>query len=137
MMYAQTLPRKGIWPNSSGRKKTQKIAILRVSQKCDNVELYHWLFDKQFPFEEEKSFINALRKGHFKFIKFARSHGSIFWNDEFYYSLLEGAATLGDLETLTWALAETTGTTGIAASAFFVPVIEAAATGGHIHILGI
>eukprot|EP01041_Mallomonas_annulata_P006350 gene6350-12843_t len=117
------------WPESK---------MFPAAAKCDNVELYQWLFDQQFPFEEEKSFINALRKGHFKFIKFARSHGSIFWNDEFYYSLLEGAATLGDLETLTWALAETTGTTGIAAnhaSDFFVPVIEAAATGGHIHIL--
>jgi hypothetical protein len=37
-----------------------------------------------------------------------------------------------------WAIAENTGTTGTAAnhaSDFFVPVIEAAASGGHIHIL--
>ena len=119
-----------------------------AAANCDNVELYQWLFDQQFPFEEETSFINALKKGHFKLIKFARSHGSIFWNDEFYFSLLEGAATLGDLETMKWAIAENTGTTGTAAnhaieanhpiessSDFFVPVIEAAASGGHIHIL--
>eukprot|EP01031_Cornospumella_fuschlensis_P030192 gene30192-36471_t len=109
-----------------------------AAAKCDNVELYQWLFDQQFPFEEEKSFIIALRKGHFKFIKFARSHGSIFWNDEFYYSLLAGAATLGDLETMKWAIAENTGITGTAAnhaSDFFVLVFEAAASGGHIHIL--
>jgi len=117
------------WPESK---------MFPAAAKCDNVELYQWLFDQQFPFEEEKSFINALRKGHFKLIKFARSKGSIFWNDEFYFSLLEGAATLGDLETMKWAIAENTGTTGTAAnhaSDFFVPVIEAAASGGHIHIL--
>ena len=70
--------------------------------------------------------------------KKARSKGSIFWNDEFYFSLLEGAATLGDLETMKWAINENTGTTGTAAnhaSDLFVPVIEAAASGGHIHIL--
>ena len=109
-----------------------------AAAKCDNVELYQWLFDQQFPFEEETSFINALKKGHFKLIKFARSHGSTFWNDECYYSLLKKAATLGDLETMEWALAENTGTTGTAAnhaSDVFAPVIEAAANGGHIHIL--
>jgi hypothetical protein len=117
------------WPKSK---------MFPAAAKCDNVELYQWLFDQKFPFEEETSFINALQKGHFKFIKFARSKGSIFWNDEFYFSLLEGAATLGDLETMKWAIAENTGTTGIAAnhaSDFFVPVIKAAASGGHIHIL--
>ena len=89
-----------------------------------------------------------MKKGHFKLIKFARSHGSIVWNDEFYFSLLKKAATLGDLETMKWAIAENTGTTGTAAnhaieanhpiessSDFFVPVIEAAASGGHIYIL--
>jgi hypothetical protein len=109
-----------------------------AAAKCDNAELYQWLFYQQFPFEEEKSFINALKKGHFTLIKFARSHGSTFWNDEFYFSLLKKAATLGDLETMEWAIAENTGTTGTAAnhaSDFFVPVIEAAASGGHIHIL--
>jgi hypothetical protein len=117
------------WPESK---------MFPAAAKCDNVELYQWLFDQQFPFEEEKSFINALQKGHFKLIKFAKSKGSIFWNDEFYFSLLEGAATLGDLETMKWAIAENTGTAGTAAnhaSDFFVPVIEAAASGGHIHIL--
>ena len=127
------------WPESK---------MFPAAAKCDNAELYHWLFDQQFPLEEETSFINALKKGHFKLIKFARSHGSIFWNDEFYFSLLEGAATLGDLETMEWAIAENTGTTGTAASHpieanhpieassdFFAPVIEAAASGGHIHIL--
>jgi hypothetical protein len=68
-----------------------------AAAKCDNVELYQWLFDQEFPFEEETSFINALEKGHFKFIKFARSHGSSY-----------GAATLGDLETIQWAIAENT-----------------------------
>eukprot|EP01034_Spumella_vulgaris_P024050 gene24050-30348_t len=92
-MFTQGLPRKGIWRYSSGRKKTQKIIILGLSQKC-------------FPLQPN------------------------------------GAATLGDLETMKWAIAENTGTTGTAAnhpiessSDFFVPVIEAAASGGHIHIL--
>jgi ankyrin repeat protein len=126
-----------------------------AAANCDNVELYQWLFDQQFPFEEETSFITALKKGHFKLIKFARSHGSTFWNDEFYFSLLERAASLGDLETMKWAIAENTGTTGTAAANhpiganhpirwnhlmeasrdFFVPVIEAAASRGHIYIL--
>ena len=128
-----------------------------AAAKCDNVELYQWLFDQQFPFEEETSFSNALEKGHFKLIKFARSNGSNFWNDEFYYSLLEGAATLGDLETMEWAIAEYMETNSYAVAErmgrsyivtpidianhasrhikFFVPVIEAAASGGHIHIL--
>ena len=119
-----------------------------AAAKCDNVELYQWLFDQQFPFEEEISFITALKKGHFKLIKFARSYGSTFWNDEFYFSFLKKAATLGDLETMKWAIAENTGTTGTAANHpiganhlmgasrdFFVPVIEAAASRGHIHIL--
>ena len=121
------------WPESK---------MFPAAAKCDNVELYQWLYDQRFPFEEETSFINALKKGHFKLIKFARSHGSNFWNDKFYFSLLKGAATLGDLETMKWAIAENTGTTGTAAnhpiessSDFFVPVIEAAASGGHIHIL--
>ena len=133
------------WPESK---------MFPAAAKCDNVELYQWLFDQQFPFEEETSFINALKKGHFKLIKFARSHGSTFWNDEFYFSLLERAASLGDLETMKWAIAENTGTTGTAANHpiganhpirwnhlmeasrdFFVPVIEAAASRGHIHIL--
>ena len=109
-----------------------------AAAKCDNVELYQWLFDQNFPFEEEKSFIIALKLGHFKFIKFARSHGSLFWNDALYYSLLERAAQVGDLETLKWSIAENTGATGTASIDFnwiASPVIIAAATGGHLHIL--
>ena len=48
------------WPKSK---------MFPAAAKCDNVELYQWLFDQKFPFEEENSF--------------ARSHCSIFWNDEF------------------------------------------------------
>jgi hypothetical protein len=109
-----------------------------AAAKCDNVELYQWLFDQNFPFEEEISFIGALKLGHFKFIKFARSHGSLFWNDALYYSLLERAAQVGDLETLKWSIAENTGATGTASIDFnwiASPVIIAAATGGHLHIL--
>jgi ankyrin repeat protein len=111
-----------------------------AAAKCDNVELYQWLFDQNFPFEEEKSFIIALKLGHFKFIKFARSHGSLFWNDALYYSLLERAAQVGDLEIVQWAMIEqqnevVTSNATRQAIDFTLVAIEAAATGGHLHIL--
>ena len=48
--------------------------------QCGAISLVIW---QAVPFRRGE--INALQKGHFKLIKFARSHGSIFWNDEFYY----------------------------------------------------
>ncbi len=138
--------------NAGNNSRWPKSKMFPAAAKSHNVELYQWLFDQECPFKEERSFINALKRGHFDFIKFARSHGSNFWNEEFYFSLLERASILGDLETMKWARKQqqqlmlpgpgatidsyTTmwwdaGTAVMDASV----LIEAAATGGHLHTL--
>jgi len=47
-MYTQRLPRKAFWPYFSGRK------MFPAAAKCDNVELYQWLFDQESSLSKRK-----------------------------------------------------------------------------------
>jgi hypothetical protein len=59
------------WPAAS---------MFPAAAKFGNDDINEWLLKLQCPFEEERSFMNACKRGYFEFVKFARANGSKVWN---------------------------------------------------------
>jgi hypothetical protein len=104
--------------------------LFPAAAKSSNRDVYQWLHDRQCPFKEEVSFVDACECGNFEFIKFARANGATVISEDLLLDLIDCAADRGDLETIKWALDQSK-----IQKLRIQNIIIAAATGCHMHIL--
>ncbi len=78
--------------------------LFPAAAKSSNRVVYQWLLDRQCPFKEEFSLINAVKLGKFEFLKFGSANGLTVMSVGFLNRVQECAARRGDLETILWAL---------------------------------
>jgi hypothetical protein len=104
----------------------------RVRYLFENDDINQWLLKLQCPFEEERSFMNACKRGYFEFVKFARANGSKVWNTGINFCIQDQAALRGDLGTILWAREQCVQADD---NWLLEALITTATSRGHIHIL--
>ncbi len=111
------------WPAAS---------MFPAAAKFGNDDINEWLLKLQCPFEEERSFMNACKRGYFEFVKFARANGSKVWNTGINFCIQDQAALRGDLGTILWAREQCVQADD---NWLLEALITTATSRGHIHIL--
>ena len=71
------------WPAAS---------MFPAAAKFENDDINQWLLKLQCPFEEERSFMNACKRGYLGFVKFATANGSKVWNTGLNFCIQDQAA---------------------------------------------